>query len=101
MFFEKVKSDILAHNSYVVEADGEMAVIDPRRDCLVYTTLAEARGANVTKIFETHKNEDYVSGSREACPPDQGGDLSWSAGGFWVRHRCEGGRDVQPRTDRT
>lgn len=69
MFFKKIKSDILAHNSYVVEADGEMAVIDPRRDCLVYTTLAEARGANVTKIFETHKNEDYVSGSRELARP--------------------------------
>lgn len=65
MLFEKIKSDILAHNSYIIGAGGEAAVIDPRRDCLVYTKLAEARNMKITKIFETHKNEDYVSGSRE------------------------------------
>lgn len=69
MLFEKIKSDILAHNSYIIGAGGEAAVIDPRRDCQVYTNIAEAWNMKITKIFETHKNEDYVSGSRELARP--------------------------------
>lgn len=69
MLFEKIKSDILAHNSYIIGAGGEAAVIDPRRDCLVYATVAEREGMKITKIFETHKNEDYVIGSRELARP--------------------------------
>lgn len=69
MLFEKIKSDILAHNSYIVGAGGEAAVIDPRRDCQVYTTLARSRDMKITRIFETHKNEDYVIGSRELARP--------------------------------
>jgi hydroxyacylglutathione hydrolase len=69
MLFEKIKSDILAHNSYVIGAGGEMAVIDPRRDCQVYVNIAEHENMRITKIFETHKNEDYVIGSRELARP--------------------------------
>ena len=69
MLFEKITSDILAHHSYVIGAGGEMAVIDPRRDCRVYTTIAENRDMKIAGIFETHKNEDYVTGSRELARP--------------------------------
>ena len=69
MLFEKIKSDILAHNSYIVGAGGEAAVIDPRRDCLVYAAVARREGMKITQIFETHKNEDYVIGSRELARP--------------------------------
>ena len=69
MLFEKIKSDVLAHNSYIVGAGGEAAVIDPRRDCQVYTTLARSWDVKITRIFETHKNEDYLSGSRELARP--------------------------------
>lgn len=69
MLFKKIVSDILAHNSYVIGADGEMAVIDPRRDCQIYATIAEDQGMKITTIFETHKNEDYVTGSRELARP--------------------------------
>ncbi len=69
MLFEKIKSDILAHNSYIIGVGGEAAVIDPRRDCLVYTTIAEHENMKITRIFETHKNEDYVIGSRELARP--------------------------------
>jgi hydroxyacylglutathione hydrolase len=65
MLFEKIRSEILAHNSYIVGADREATVIDPRRDCLIYASIAERENMKITKIFETHKNEDYVSGSRE------------------------------------
>ncbi|HQL58859.1 MAG TPA: MBL fold metallo-hydrolase [Methanoculleus sp.] len=69
MLFRKIKSDILAHNSYMIGADGEAAVIDPRRDCQVYTSVAGRRDMKIAAIFETHKNEDYVSGSRELARP--------------------------------
>lgn len=35
----------------------ESVVIDPHRDCQVYM--------DITHIFETHRNEDYVVGSEE------------------------------------
>ncbi len=69
MLFEKVVSELLAHNSYMIGSGGEAAVIDPRRDCQVYTNIAENRNMKITHIFETHRNEDYVVGSRELARP--------------------------------
>ncbi len=60
-----VKSEGLAHNSYMVLDDGEAAVFDPRRDCQVYLNLARKNCAEIRYIFETHRNEDYVVGSSE------------------------------------
>lgn len=65
MFVEPVKSAGLAHLSYVVGHDGQAVVIDPRRDCEIYLEIAEKYGVAITRIFETHRNEDYVIGSRE------------------------------------
>ncbi len=63
MIFEKIVSEGLAHNSYFIGAGGSAAVIDPRRDCEVYMQLAEQYGVDITHIFETHRNEDYLIGS--------------------------------------
>ncbi|MEJ2515664.1 MAG: rhodanese-like domain-containing protein [Gammaproteobacteria bacterium] len=63
MFIEKVKSEGLAHLSYVIGSEGEAAVIDPRRDCDVYSELAARNECRITRIFETHRNEDILSGS--------------------------------------
>ncbi len=63
MFLEKIKSDGIAHISYMIGARGSAAVIDPRRDIDAYLKIARAESANITHIFETHKNEDYVIGS--------------------------------------
>lgn len=65
MIFERIKSEGLAHNSYLIGSGGVAAVIDPRRDCQVYADLARQRGLRITCIFETHRNEDYVIGSLE------------------------------------
>lgn len=65
MIFETVESKGLAHFSYLVGAEGEAFVIDPRRDVQIYLDLAMENGLNITHIFETHRNEDYVSGSME------------------------------------
>jgi len=65
MICEKIVSEGLSHNSYLVGADGAAAVIDPRRDCAVYREIAERHGMAITHIFETHRNEDYCIGSLE------------------------------------
>jgi len=63
MFVEKIKSEGLAHLSWVIGSDGKAAVIDPRRDCDVYTEIAANLGCRITHIFETHRNEDLLSGA--------------------------------------
>jgi hydroxyacylglutathione hydrolase len=65
MFLKRVRSEGLAHISYFMESDGKAAVIDPRRDVDDYLQLAKERDAQVVLILETHRNEDYVSGSLE------------------------------------
>ena len=63
MQLEKIKTPGLAHLSYFLSADGEAAVIDPRRDIDVYLDLARANGAVIRHVFETHRNEDLISGA--------------------------------------
>jgi hydroxyacylglutathione hydrolase len=63
MFIEKIKSDGLAHLSYLVGSNGDAAVIDPRRDCGVYVEVATRNDCRITHIFETHRNEDLLSGA--------------------------------------
>jgi hydroxyacylglutathione hydrolase len=65
MLIVKVKSEGLAHLSYLVGSDGLAAVIDPRRDCQVYLDIAYREGLKIVHILETHRNEDYVVGSLE------------------------------------
>ncbi len=65
MILERIKSEGLAHLSYFIGQGNQAAVIDPRRDCQVYLDLAQQNGMRIRYIFETHRNEDYVTGSRE------------------------------------
>lgn len=63
MLLEKIKTPGLSHLSYLVGSGGKAAVIDPRRDCECYLAMARAAGLEITHIFETHRNEDLVSGA--------------------------------------
>ena len=63
MFVRTVKSEGLAHLSYLVGHGGVAAVIDPRRDIDGYIELAAAENCRITHILETHRNEDLVSGA--------------------------------------
>jgi len=65
MRIHTVKSVGLAALSYFVSSGNEAIVIDPRRDVDIYKHLADEDGAEIIHIFETHRNEDYVSGSLE------------------------------------
>ncbi|WP_120075759.1 MBL fold metallo-hydrolase [Aurantiacibacter odishensis] len=63
MLLEKIKTPGLSHLSYLVGSGSQAAVIDPRRDCEIYVEKARAEGLTITHIFETHRNEDLVSGA--------------------------------------
>jgi hydroxyacylglutathione hydrolase len=65
MLIQTVKSEIVSHLSYIIGSKNEAAVIDPRRDCQVYLEIANTWGTKIKYIFETHRNEDYVTGSLE------------------------------------
>jgi hydroxyacylglutathione hydrolase len=62
MFISTIKSEGLAHLSYLLGDGGVAAVVDPRRDCEVYLHEARARGWRITHVLETHRNEDLLSG---------------------------------------
>jgi hydroxyacylglutathione hydrolase len=65
MMLQTIKSEIVSHISYIVGSKNEAIVIDPRRDCQIYSDIAMKWGTQIKYIFETHRNEDYVIGSLE------------------------------------
>src|SRR5262249_351850 len=67
VIFETVRTDGLAHLSYLIgdRTSGRAAVIDPRRDVDIYLDLARRHRLTITHAVETHIHADFVSGSRE------------------------------------
>ena len=65
MWFERIVAEGLSQNTYLVGSGGKAAVIDPRRDCDPCLDSADRHESVITHIFETHRNEDYVSGALE------------------------------------
>ncbi len=65
MFLNKIKSEGIAHLSYILGDGLDAVVIDPRRDCGIYAEIAAQQGVRITRIFETHRNEDYIIGSQD------------------------------------
>lgn len=65
MFFKQFYLGCLAQASYMIGADGEAAVVDPRRDIETYLDEARAQGLAIRHVLETHLHADFVSGHRE------------------------------------
>lgn len=65
MFVKKIVSEGLAHYSYIVGDGDEAFVVDPRRDVDSYIRIARRSCCKIKFVFETHRNEDYLSGSLE------------------------------------
>jgi glyoxylase-like metal-dependent hydrolase (beta-lactamase superfamily II)/rhodanese-related sulfurtransferase len=55
----------LGDNSYVLASGGEALVVDPQRDVDRYFAAAEAMGARIRRVLETHVHNDYLSGAQE------------------------------------
>ncbi len=67
MRVEQFFLDGLGHQSYLVsdESSHLAAVIDPRRDIEIYLQAANAAGAQIAYVFETHVHNDYLTGALE------------------------------------
>ena len=55
----------LAHASYAIVSNGEMALIDPARNPQPYYEFAVANEARITTVIETHPHADFVSSHLE------------------------------------
>jgi len=65
MYFRQLLNDETACASYLLgcKSKGEMAVVDPHVDLLdTYIELAEAQGARIAAVLETHVQADHLSG---------------------------------------
>ncbi|MDI9471528.1 MAG: MBL fold metallo-hydrolase [Tissierellia bacterium] len=65
MYFKRIETEGLAHYSYIIGDESEMMIIDPRRDIEIYLDHARSKSMVIKGIFETHRNEDIVSGAAE------------------------------------
>lgn len=65
MFFQRLKTPGLGHNSYLLACgDGLAVVVDPRRDVDAYLRLARENDLTIVYVLETHRQEDFEFGSR-------------------------------------
>ncbi|MBS1730291.1 MAG: MBL fold metallo-hydrolase [Bacteroidetes bacterium] len=55
----------LAHYSYALVSNGEIALIDPARNPQPYYDFAKQHQAKITTVIETHPHADFVSGHAE------------------------------------
>jgi hydroxyacylglutathione hydrolase len=65
MIVERFKSKIVAHLSYFIGSKNVAMVVDPQRDYQIYIDVAQREQMRIKYVFETHRNEDYMSGARE------------------------------------
>ncbi len=65
MYLKRYFVEGLAHASYLFGADGEAAVVDPKRDVDDYLADAEREGLRIVAIFNSHPHADFASGFRE------------------------------------
>ena len=50
--------------SYAIIYSGEIVLIDPSRNIHFYKEFAEEQNGKISRVFETHLQADYISGSR-------------------------------------
>ena len=55
----------LAHYSYAIVSDGQMALVDPARDTQPYYEYAKQANARIVAVIETHPHADFVSSHLE------------------------------------
>lgn len=61
MTIKQFQDKPLAHYSYAIISEGEMAVVDPSRNPMPYYKFAEDNNAKIVAVFETHPHADFVS----------------------------------------
>lgn len=83
MIVDRIYTPGLAQVAYIVaDTDaGVAAVIDPRRDVIVYRDWADAHRVRIVAILETHIHADFVSGAQELAAATDAPILVSRAGG--------------------
>lgn len=62
MKVEQIYTGCLAEAAYYIESEGEAVIIDPLRETQPYIERAQADGASIKYVLETHFHADFVSG---------------------------------------
>lgn len=62
MKVEQIYTGCLAEAAYYIESEGEAVIIDPLRETEPYLERANADGAKIKYVLETHFHADFVSG---------------------------------------
>jgi glyoxylase-like metal-dependent hydrolase (beta-lactamase superfamily II)/rhodanese-related sulfurtransferase len=65
MHIQQFYEEGLAHASYAITSEGKVALIDPGRNPQQYYDFAEANGAKIVAVIETHPHADFVSSHLE------------------------------------
>jgi len=94
LFFRQLLNDETACASYLLgcKTHPQLAVIDPHVDLVdEYIALADAQGAPIIAIFETHVQADHVSGLPELTA--RTGATAYLPGGAGVEFEHHGLRD--------
>lgn len=65
MKVEQFYDKALAHASYAIESNGEIALVDPGRDPQPYLDFAKAKEGKIVAVFETHPHADFTSSHLE------------------------------------
>jgi hydroxyacylglutathione hydrolase len=89
----------LGDNSYLLMSGDEAVVVDPQRDAWRFGRAAQARGAAIRAVLETHVHNDYVSGAHEIRAATGAQIIAPAKGGYEFGHRPVGEGDELPLGD--
>lgn len=64
MFFKRIFTESISHYSYMIGDGKELVVVDPQADLDPYLEIARRADMKISRILETHRNEDFLVGSR-------------------------------------
>ena len=80
MLLERFEDKGLSHFSYAVgcEGQGEVVIVDPRRDIDIYLDFAHTRNLRIVGVLETHIHADFAAGTKTLAEAT-GADIHVSA----------------------
>jgi glyoxylase-like metal-dependent hydrolase (beta-lactamase superfamily II) len=61
MEIKQFYDETLAHASYAIISEGEIALVDPARDPQPYYNFAREKNGHIVAVIETHPHADFVS----------------------------------------
>lgn len=78
MYFKRIFTPSIAHYSYLIGDGSNLTIIDPQPTVDIYLDISRQTKMKIVRILETHRNEDFLTGSR-ALAEITGADVYISA----------------------